>query len=461
MNSKKLILRACVGMAGWSGANAAEPSGVPTDPRPNIIFMFADDWGWGDLSSHNHPYVKTPNLDRLRDEGTDFMQFNVLNPVCSPSRTAVMTGHYPARYSIHQHIGTMESNRERGMPDWLDPDAVMLPRMLQHAGYATAHYGKWHLTSREFAEQAPLGTAYGYDDYAGWNGPLPGIGYFEIYDKALDFLRAHRDQPVFINLWLHEAHTPHEPSEESMAEFAHLDKQQQVYAAVIADGDKGVGKILNGLDEMGIADNTLLVFSSDNGPEVTGKQAKLGKGYGTLCSVGSTGGLRGRKRSLFEGGVRVPFIVRWPGRTPARKINENTVVTAVDLLPTFCAAAGAGLPEGYEPDGENLLAALLGEPVVRRKPVFWEWRGLNNEPDGWPQLAVRDGDWKLVMTQDQRRAELYNLTTDREESRDLSAQYPEVASRLIRMAQEWKRTLPEQPDPACRIPDESTKLIKK
>ncbi len=172
-------------------------------------------------------------------------------------------------------------------------------------------------------------------------------------------------------------------------------------------------------------------------------------GFDTYYSVGETGGMRGRKRSLFEGGIRVPFIVRWPGHTPAGAKNNTTVFTAVDLLPTLCAAAGLTLPKDYHGDGENLLAALKGDPVVRSRPIFWQWLGTKAEPDFWPRLAVRDGNWKLVMTDDVQRVELHDLSNDRAEALDVAKDHPAIVARLSKLALEWKATLPEKPNPEC------------
>jgi N-acetylgalactosamine-6-sulfatase len=426
--------------------------------RPNIVFIFADDWGWGDLSCHGHPWLKTPNLDRLAAEGTDFQQFNVLNPVCSPSRAAVMTGLYPARFCIHQHFASPQQNAQRNMPDWLDPKAVMLPRLLKQAGYRTAHFGKWHLTNRE-THGAPPPAAYGYDEAHVFNGgaELPSADLLAAGEDAAAFIKASASGPFFINVWLHESHTPHVPTKASMEKWKHLEQQQQVYAAVITDGDNAVGRILAALKESGVDDNTLVMFSSDNGPEWTGKVKKPAvidkhtgaKGYDTYYSVGETSGLRGRKRSLFEGGVRVPFLVRWPGKTPAGVKNDRTVFTAVDLLPTLCAAASVALPSDYRRDGENLLPALLGEVQTRTRPIFWQWNGNASEPDWWPRLAVREGDWKLVMTYDAKRVELHHLNDDRSEAKDVSQDHPEIVARLSKLALEWQETLPEKPNPAC------------
>ena len=426
--------------------------------KPNIVFIFADDWGWGDLSCHGHPWLKTPNLDKLASEGTDFQQFNVLNPVCSPSRTAAMTGNYPARYSVHQHFAAPAQNHARNMPDWLDPKAPTLPRILKQAGYRTAHFGKWHLTNRD-TRGAPKPGAYGYDEFAVFNGgaELPQADLHATAPNAVAFIKANKDKPFFINVWLHESHTPHVPTEASMEKWKHLDEQKQVYSAVITDGDNAVGAILDALKTEGVEGNTIVMFSSDNGPESTaGKPGKSMQdadaqttGYGTHYSIGQTGGLRGRKRSLFEGGVRVPFIVRWPGHTPVGAKNETTAFSAVDLLPTLCAAAGVTLPADYKGDGENLLDAFNGKAIPRTRPIFWQWTGKNAEPDWWPRLAVRDGDWKLAMTADATRAELHNLAKDRAEAGDVAKDHPEIVARLTKLALEWKATLPETPNPEC------------
>ncbi len=452
MKKNALLLVLCLLLPSRGELTAAEA-------KPNIVFIFADDWGWGDLSCHGHPWIETPHLDRLAREGTDFQQFNVLNPVCSPSRTAVMTGHYPARYAIHQHFADPAQNHARGMPDWLDPKAPTLPRFLKEAGYRTAHFGKWHLTNRQ-TKGAPMPEAYGYDEASVFNGGegWPSQGLHDVAKDTVTFIKANREKPFFINVWLHESHTPHVPTAESMEKWKHLDEQKQVYSAVITDGDNAVGAILAALKEAGVDENTLVMFSSDNGPESTA--AKAGPksvdrdanvtGYDTYYSIGQTGGLRGRKRSLFEGGVRVPFIVRWPGQTPKGARNDSTVITAVDLLPTLCAAAGVKLPEDYVGDGENLLDALKGQSVARTRPIFWEWLGKDAEPDWWPRLAVREGEWKLALTDDAKRVALHRLTDDRAEANDVAKDHPEIVARLTKLVLDWKATLPTDPNPECR-----------
>jgi len=434
-------------------AAAANPA-----PRPNIVFIFADDWGWGDLSSHGHPWLKTPHLDRLAREGTDFHQFNVLNPVCSPSRTAAMTGMFPSRFGIHQHFAAPAQNLARNMPDWLDVRAPSVARFFQQAGYRTAHFGKWHLTNRN-THGAPEPTAYGFDEFAIFNGgaETASADLHATPENAAKFITANKDRPFYLNVWLHESHLPHVPTKASLEKWSHLDEQKRVYAAVITDGDNAVGRVLEALDSAGIAQNTIVIFSSDNGPETTAPAAQReardndakAAGYGGYYSVGSSGGLRGEKRSLFEGGVRVPFLVRWPGRTPAGAINDTTAFTAVDLLPTLSAAAGITLPSDYRGDGEDLLAALKGQLVKRTKPIFWDWTGKAADPHWWPRLAVREGDWKLLLTADAQRVALHRLTTDRAEAIDVAKEHPEIVTRLTQFALAWKATLPTTVDPSC------------
>jgi N-acetylgalactosamine-6-sulfatase len=295
---------------------------------------------------------------------------------------------------------------------------------------------------------------YGIDESAVYHGPGPGVRPTgnDIPNQAVKFIEANKDRPFFVNVWLHESHLVHSPSDESMARWKHLDPRQQVYAAVITDGDNKVGMILDALERCGIAQNTLVVFSSDNGPAKSRDNDKGVPGsYRSYYSIGETGGLRGQKTSLFEGGVRVPFIVRWPGHAPAGLKNDATVLTAVDLLPTFCAAAGVTPPTDANGDGENLLPALKGEPILRTRPIFWRINGNKKAADFWPDLAVRDGDWKLVTTFDGLKVELYNLKSNRTEdiTKDQSKDHPEIVARLTKQALDWKATLPTKADPGC------------
>jgi N-acetylgalactosamine-6-sulfatase len=361
-----------------------------------------------------------------------------------------MTGQFPARYGVHQHFAEHEQNRQRGMPDWLDPKVVLLPRLLQQAGYRTGHFGKWHLTNVTIPD-APGVSEYGFDESAVFNGPPPHANHDSMLNAAVRFIEASKDCPFYVNVWLHETHTPHYPRDELLEKYQDLDEQHRVYAAIVEEGDRKVGQILDTLRELKLDERTIVIFSADNGPEWTGPNTikQLRDGLGTYYSVGETGGLRGRKRSLFEGGVRTPFIVRWPGHAPAGVADDSTVIAAVDLLPTLCAAAGVALPGGYTPDGENVLPAFHGKPVDRAKPIFWEWRGTAAEPDWWPRLAVRDGDWKLLLSPEIERAELYHLVNDPREAKNVARDEPDRVAQMSRMAIEWQSTLPKSPPAAC------------
>lgn len=444
---KAVLLMALVSMQVY-GAGASSP---------NIIFIFADDWGYGDLSSHGSTWIKTPNIDQMASEGIDFGSFTVNNPVCSPSRTAVMTGQFPARNSVHQHFAGIDSNQKRGMSDWLDPSVPMLPKLLQNAGYKTGHFGKWHLGK---GGGAPAEDAYGYDEYATFNGSGNNeikAGGLASVDHAEDFIRRHKDQLFFVNLWLHETHLPHYPLKKYMEQFKDLDEQKQVYASVVAEGDEGVGRVLKLLKELDLDQNTLVVFSSDNGPEFT--RAKSAwyhnndkkdrnndmRGLGGYFSVGETAGLKGQKRSLYAGGIRVPFIVRWPGVVPEGKTDANSVMTAVDLLPTFLEVAGVELPEGFKPDGQSVLSAFKAEGFERTKPIFWEWKGPKVQPLTWPHLGIRDGRWKMITNTELQRTELYDLEGDWAEAKDVSAEHPDVVQELSAKLDAWKETLPVEP----------------
>lgn len=423
--------------------------------QPNIIFIYADDWGYGDLGCHGSTFCETPNLDKMAAEGIDFQNFQVCNPVCSPSRVAVMTGQFPARHSVHGHFASVKSHVNRGMPDWLDPQAPMLPRMLKKAGYATAHYGKWHL-SNTHVQDAPTPLEYGYDEYGAFNlpGRLHQMSVDSTLYKTIDFVKRHKDGPFFINAWLHATHTPHYPKDIYMKQFEHLDEQQQVYAAVIAEYDARIGELFSTLKELGIDKNTLVMFSSDNGPEFTGKRKitednSTGPGLGTYYSVGETAGLRGQKRSLFAGGVRVPFIVRWPDKVPAGKVDRITELATVDLFPSFTELSGASFPPDYQADGESLVSAILGEEFTRQKAIYWQWLSSNNRTDFWPSAGIQKGNWKLLRNNKLERVELYDISADWAEQTDLSAEHPEKVSELMDKIDAFIKTLPENPPDNC------------
>ncbi|WDQ15988.1 sulfatase family protein [Rhodopirellula sp. P2] len=440
---------------------AEDSSSVEQPSKPNILFIFADDWGWGDLSCHGHPYVQTPNIDRLAREGTDFQRFTVASGVCSPSRTAVMTGHFPARHNIDGHFAWVPSNAKRNMPDWLDPNAVTLPRLLQSGGYKTAHFGKWHL-SNDMIPDSPTPAAYGYDRYGAFNCSGEQMPVHEDANETIRFIEAAQSEgkPFFVNLWIHEPHTPFHVIPKYRWRFRDLglSEADEIYAAVLSHADDRIGEVLDALDRLKLADETLVIFSSDNGPARGSANSKLelsydtatGAGFGIGAAKGITAGRKGYKASLFEGGVNVPFIVRWPGHVAAGESNDSALISAVDLLPTFCEVGGVDLPETYVADGVSQVATLQGEATSgRSKPLFWKigarWPATKSRPHHWASFCVVHESWKLLANEDSSYVELYDIVSDPYESTDLKDSQADVVSKLSKQLADWKASLPESP----------------
>ena len=440
---------------------SVESTAIEVDERPNILFIFADDWGWGDLSCHGHPYVKTPNIDRLAIEGTDFQRFTVASGVCSPSRTAIMTGQFPARHNIDGHFAWVPDNARRNMPDWLDYETTLLPRILQQSGYATAHFGKWHL-SNNMIPDSPLPSKYGYDTYGAFNCAGEQIPVHEDANSAISFIKKSNKEkkPFFINLWIHEPHTPHHVIPKYQWRFPNLEEPDNIYASILSHADDRIGQVLDELDRLNLTENTLVIFSSDNGPARSSSDRKelslsfdsaTGAGFGIEASKGITGGRKGYKAALFEGGIGVPFIARWPGKIMAGSIDNSSLMSAVDILPTFCEIAGAKLPDTYNPDGISQVSTLQGKTFpLRTKPLFWKmganWPAPKNRPDHWVSYAVLDQKWKLVASEDLSYYELYDITNDVYEKVDLKEAKQNVVEDLLNKIEVWKNGLPEKPD---------------
>jgi arylsulfatase A-like enzyme len=450
---RKLVYLLSIFMAA-AGAMAA-----PTPP--NIIFVLTDDFGWGDIGCYGGNFVPTPNMDRMAKEGIRFAQFYVASPICSASRVGCTTGMFPARWRITSYLQERVNNAACEQVDFLDPQAPSLARILKSAGYATGHFGKWHMGGGRDVTNAPHIKEYGFDEWAStWESPDPHPDITAtnwiwspqdkvkrwdrtkfFVDKTLDFLKRHPNQPCYVNLWPDDTHTPYVPRPDLATKYKAGNNREgeRNFQAVLDEYDTQMGRLLDGLRELGIATNTLVIFSGDNGPLPTYEQKR-------------TGGLRGSKLSLYEGGTREPLIVWWPGHAPAGKLNENTVIGAVDLLPTLCKIAGVSVPETVKPklDGEDLSAALTGGNPVRTKPFFWEY-GRNETSFKYPQpqshnrspnVAVRDGNWKLLVNADGTGVELYNLASDRDETNNVAAKEGDVVKRLSSEALDWRKSLP-------------------
>jgi arylsulfatase A-like enzyme len=430
---------------------------TPARP-PNIIIVLADDFGWGDVSAYGGK-VPTPKLDLMAREGIRFNQFYVAAPICSPSRAGIITGQFPARWRITSYLQTRKGNRACEQDDFLSTNAPSLPRALKSAGYATAHIGKWHLGGGRDVTNAPRFAAYGYDVGLGtYESPEPHPDITAtnwiwsardkvkrhdrtrwMVDQTLQFLRERRGTPCFVNLWLDDTHTPFMPSPEQLAAAGVKSAEptpRQKYRAVLVEMDRQIGRLLDGLRESGVARDTLVLFLGDNGALPTFEQTR-------------TSGLRASKLSLYEGGIRVPFIAWGPNRIPARSVNETSVLAAVDFFPTLCALAGVKPQPGMAFDGEDASAALLRHTFTRTKPLFWEYGRNTNSfaypreaHDRSPNVAVREGRWKLLVNADGSGAELYDVVADRTETRNLMLEQPEIANRLKKMALDWRGAMP-------------------
>ena len=430
--------------------------GTSASDRPNFIFIYADDLGWGDLGCYGHTKLKTPYLDKMAKDGLLLTNFYVANPVCSPSRTAVMTGQYPARHRMHRHLTTDHRRQVAlNMPDYLDPNVTLLTKLMQGNGYKTGHFGKWHLGA---TKDAPSPSEYGIDvHYTATSNDLkltvPRHQSTEkMVDEAIRFIKENKANPFYVNVWTLVPHATLDTTEKQMAPYARLAPRggakdrgfstpAQIYYGAVTDMDYHLGRLIRTVEELGLSENTIVVFSSDNGPEEIEIQNASHSG------IGSPGPLRGRKRSLYDGGVRVPFIVKWKGHTPAGRVDDKSIVSAVDLLPSFCSLARIELPDGYHSDGQDMSRVFAGKPGERDRPLLWDWTATQygHTFNKSPGLALRSGKWKFLMNPDGTRKELYDFEADPQcmEIDNVADQHPNEVRRFTKILREFKASIPQ------------------
>lgn len=438
--------------------------------KPNIILVLIDDMGWADFSCFGNTEATTPNVDSLAAEGICFHQFYVNSPICSPSRVAFSTGQYPHRHRITSYLEHRKSNEERGVANWLDLQAPMLARTLHAAGYATGHFGKWHMGGQRDVDDAPAITAYGFDEsltnFEGMGAKLLPLTEKRGADGAVVKGRVWEDatrlgepvtwmlrsqitggfaaralqfvdqaqaagKPFYINLWPDDVHGPLFPSVARWSE-----DPRQRYLAVLEEMDQQFGAIFNRIkQDPQLRANTLILVCSDNGPEL---------------GHGSAGPFKGSKATLFEGGLRSPLVVWGPGLlAPSSRgsVNQSSMFCAMDLVPSLLKIAGAAAPASVKFDGEDISATLTGRSQASRAaPLFFrrppdrkQFQRYKNLPD----LAVRSGVWKYLCDYDGTNQQLYDVQRDPGESKNLVGQYPEVAERLIREIQAWNKRMPQ------------------
>ncbi|MDZ4686060.1 MAG: sulfatase [Planctomycetaceae bacterium] len=438
------------------GANTAESASPP-----NVVFILADDLGYTDLACYGSGYYETPHIDRLAREGMRFTDGYTCGPNCQPTRAALMSGQYGPRTGIYT-VGGIDRFNWQSRPlrpvdnvQQLPQDKVTLAQTLKSAGYHTAHFGKWHLGQTD--EYHPL--TRGFDESIvsmGQHfdfGTLPKTEYPEgtyladfLTDKAVDFIRRNKSGPFLLCLHHFGVHSPHQAKPDKIAHFqpkaAVGGHDSPVYAGMIASVDDSVGRILDTLADLKLSENTLVVFTSDNGGVGGYERAGINK----ASDITDNAPLRGGKGMLYEGGVRVPYIFRWTntiaaGTTCAEPINS------VDLYPTLLELSGASPPKNHVLDGTSYVSLLKnsGRTISSRNPLFWHFPGYLGAGEGdWrttPVGSIRAGDWKLLEFFEDGRLELYNLKEDIGEATNLAAQMPEKRNELHRQLKTWRTTV--------------------
>jgi arylsulfatase A-like enzyme len=426
------------------------PRPTPAPGTPNIVFIYADDLGVTDLRCYGHPSHKTPNLDALAQGGVRFTQAYANAPNCLPSRACLMTGMYAPRHGIYT-VGSSERGRARDRRlhpvanrTTLDPGIATLPSVLRAAGYQTALVGKWHLSADP--------RRHGFDVNIGGNRFGKPPSYFSPYrnpdlpdgpdgesltsrltDEAIAFVEQHREQRFFLYLSHYAVHVPIQPELKTSESFQpELDEQAAGYAAMVQSLDDSVGQVIAALDRLGLRNNTLVVFGSDNG------------GNGDHTSMAP---LRGAKGSLFEGGIRQPLIANWPERIPAGR-TEPTPVSGTDIFPTFAKLAQATTPAGHSLDGVDLMPLLAANGKLTPRALFWHFpvyiQGTVSSASPWratPATVMRYGDYKLVEYFEYPGFSLFDLREDNGERDDLAYRYPALVEHLHSRMVRWRRNV--------------------
>jgi len=468
MPNKFVNARVLVGLIACLYFAATSPAAESTVAKPNFIFVLIDDMGYADLSCFGGKRGQTPYVDAIAKEGICFSQFYVAAPICSPSRVGFLTGQAPARWKITSYLAEREFNERRGMAQWLDVKAPTLARALQQAGYATGHFGKWHMGGQRDVGEAPLITEYGFDEtltqFEGlgdrilplldaFDGQPPkkhslgsdnlGRGKIQWMDRskitgafvnrAIGFMqRAEKEnKPFYVNVWPDDVHSPFFPPKALRGD----NSKRELYLGVVKAADEQLAPLFDFVrNSPTLRTNTIIVVASDNGPEP---------------GAGSAGPFRGHKGNLYEGGFREPLIVWGPGflnKSAQGTINKTTVVSGLDLFPTIAHLAKAEMPAGKKFDGEDLSDAFLGKNKGQRSTALFWIRPSDRPGDKakkMPDLAMREKDWKLLMMRDGSDVQLYDLAKDLGEANNVASRHPEIVRRMSKSLLAWSRSLPE------------------
>jgi arylsulfatase A-like enzyme len=423
--------------------------------RPNIVFILADDLGYTDVACFGSKYYETPNIDRLAADGMRFTSGYSCGPNCQPTRAALMSGQYGPRTGVYT-VGGIDRFDWQSRPlrpvdnvTELPLEKITIADTLKKAGYATGMFGKWHLGNdpkhhpgkRGFDEAIESsGVHFNFKTDPPTDYPKGQYLADFLTDHAVDFIERHRDQPFFLYLPHFGVHAPHEAKKELIAKFKNKPPvgghKNPAYAAMIASVDESVGRIVATLDKLGLTENTLVIFSSDNGGVGGYESAGLNKN-----GVTDNAPLKGGKGMLYEGGVRVPYIFRWKGKIAAGKQN-TTPINSVDLYPTLVEVAGAEKPQDYTLDGVTYAALLTGAKTKFDHDIFWHFPGyLGSGPGQWrtkPGGSVHSGDYKLIEFFEDGQQELFNLKDDIGEEHNLAKENPEKVKELHAKLLAWR-----------------------
>ncbi len=442
---------------GFHGSTFVWAAELPTNQRPaakpNFVFVVIDDLGWADLGCYGSRFYETPYIDRLASRGMRFTDAYAASPVCSPTRLSILTGKYPARVRLTNYLtGRRWPDNSPLLPlkNWqtfMPLEEVTIAEALRAAGYVSACIGKWHLeprnpsgSGRDARPDADLGPGVQGFDVVVSRGPSQmDKGVDALTEKAVEFIRTHVQWPFFLYLAHYSVHIPLEAKPELIEKYrakirADDPQNNPIYAGMVETVDKSVGRLMATLDELGLTNNTVFVFSSDNG----GLSVKEGPNTPATSNLP----LRAGKGFLYEGGIRVPLIVSWPGVIPPGSAC-NVPVCSIDLYPTFLEIAGLALQPGQVIDGESLVPLLTQTGSLKRDAIYWHYPHYSNQ-GGLPSGAIRAGDYKLIEFYEDERIELYNLRLDPGERHDLAAVMPNKAAELRKRLHEWRESLAAQ-----------------
>lgn len=441
-------------------------SGRHKEKKPNIIMFLVDDLGWTDVGCYGSDMYKTPNVDKLAAEGMRFTDAYAAYTVCSPTRASLMTGKYPARLHVTDWIpGHKKSFAKLKIPEWtqyLPLEEHTIAEALSEQGYATAHIGKWHLGDDEkywpqhqgfdvniggFGAGSPLGRgATGY--FSPYNNPELSDGPKGEYltdrlaTEACNFIDKNKDSgnPFFMDFWLYSVHLPLQAKPEAIEKYRQLvnkDAHQQnaIYAAMVEHMNDALGTIMKKLKDAGLDDNTIVIFYSDNGGIIGNHGAR---------KITSNYPLRSGKGDVYEGGVRVPLIFRWPGKIKAGAVSHQQAIS-VDMFPTLLSMAGSSIDKNKNPviDGVDLKPLLLADKPLKQRPLYWHYPHYHQE-GAKPYSAIRLGDWKLIEVFEEAEPQLYNLKDDIGESHDLHVSNPQKTKELLAMLHKWRKDVGAQ-----------------